>query len=557
MAATTTIDFDALVVQGQAPVTLYLLARTGSKAEADELAQETFVRAYCVITSGERPQHPLPWLLGIARNVFLNAVRTARYQRQLRERMGHLMNSEWQSPWRDRLAERLVIEDAVDRLSEELRAPVLLHYFAGFSIAEVAHHLEITAGAVKTRLWRARQSLRGQLEEVMSDTKKAEVYTLPRELAARARLLAEQPPLYETLSIDLPVGGQREATVPFFEPLTAGEKLTLEDVKFAVQQLHAVRVAGERLLSERLELWPQFEVFYHPEPIAVWSFLRSGEIGTAAFQNSEEGRLVITDGWHLGTNPKVPQLLADFREAGLRHVWFTFVGLEQPHDELCQRPGAFAAVVSGMRRCREVGIATGANIIVSTRNVGEIGELGQLILSLGAESFIPIYPFAATRRQWTEYDAIHPTPEDLSGLPPQDFEVNWGKTAFWAKPAAFTEAALVKAVLAGEIGDAGGWPGETTRKLSLWVAPNFDLFVRQHSLIPSHRLANLKQDTPAQVHEKLVNLQWPPERPSDAELARRYGDADSQKVYIGLWSLQRKWLEMWQEENKIPWLPWD
>ncbi len=42
--------------------------------------------------------------------------------------------------------------------------PVLLHYFGGLSIAETAGHLEITAGATKTRLWRARQALRGKLE---------------------------------------------------------------------------------------------------------------------------------------------------------------------------------------------------------------------------------------------------------------------------------------------------------------------------------------------------------------------------------------------------------
>lgn len=550
---TEPLDFDALVQAGQGPVTRYLLARLGSRAEAEELAQETFVRAYCAISGGERPQYPVPWLLAIARNVLLNALRGERYQRQLRERMGHLLGFEWQSPWRDRLADRLVIEEAVDSLPEELRSPVLLHYFAGLSTPEVAHHLAITPGAVKTRLWRARQSLRGRLEEIVSESKETTVYTLPRDLAARARLLAEEPPIYGTLSAFLQVGGQRSATAPFFEPLTNSEKLSLNDLKFAVQQLHAARVAGGRLLCEKLELWPQFDLFYQPDPVAVWEFLRSAEIGTQVFQESEEGRLVVSDGWQLGVDPKAPQLLADFKQAGLRHIWFTFVGLEQTHDDLCRRPGAFRAIVTAMERCRTAGIETGANIIVSTRNVGEVRELAELILSLGAERFIPTYPLAASSHHWAEYDVIHPTPEDLIGLPPQGMEVNWGMRAFWANPEAFTEAALAQAALV----DEAEQPVDTQRRLALCVMPNFDLLIQETTESPTVQIANLKNETPAQVYEKLGTLEWPPAPPPDAELARRYGDLTNRKVYTGLWLLRQKWLQAWKSEHGITWLPMD
>ena len=228
----------------------------------------------------------------------------------------------------------------------------------------------------------------------MSDAKrKSAVFSIPRDLAAKAKLIAERPPVYESLSVGLHVGGPRPATVPLFEPLFPEKKLSWEEVQLAVERLRAAAVAGDRPLAGKVELWPALELFYHEKPIEVWSFLRSAEIGKEAFQDSEEGRLVVTDGWQLGRDPKAPKLLADFKEAGLRHVWFTFAGLRETHDDLCQRPGAFDAIVTAMERCRKAGIETGANIVVTTRNTDEIAELAALVRSLGGERLVPTYPF--------------------------------------------------------------------------------------------------------------------------------------------------------------------
>jgi RNA polymerase sigma-70 factor (ECF subfamily) len=555
------VDFEALVRHGQQAVMRYLLARTGSPGEASELTQETFVRAYCALANGERPRHPIPWLLAIARNVFLEAMRSQRYQRQLRDRMARIMGLEWESPWHEQVERRLIVAHAIDGLSADLREPVLLHYFAGLSLSEVAGHLEITAGAVKTRLWRARQALRGELEVLVSDiNKKAAVFAMPRDLAAKARLIAERPPIYDSLYVGLQVGGQRWPTAPTLEPEFSGEGLRLADLQFAIEQLHAARVAWDRALANRLELWPLPELLDHPQPVEVWSFLRSAELGNDAFQNTEEGHLVPTDGWRLGTDPQAPQLLADFRKAGLRHVWFTFAALEKTHDELCERPGAFAAIVNAMKRCRDAGIETGANIMVSTRNTGQVKDLALLIRSLGAERFIPTYA-AGRVRQWPAYEDIRPEPEDLVGLPPQGLDVNWGYQEFWANLEAFTEGALTRAAVEAGRGTAACRLSEQKKRgLWIWVAPNLDMLMRSASsqeTAPTPRLANLRDDSPAHVHETLRNIQWPPDPPSDAELARRYGDTESRKVYMSLGHLRRNWLEAWRAENNIPWLPFD
>jgi len=559
---TEPLDFDALVRQGQRPVLRYLLARTDSPAEATELAQETFVRAYCALGEGAQVRHPIPWLLAIARNAHLEAVRNHRYERQLRERMSRTMGLLWQSPWHEEVERRLIVADALEGLSPELREPVLLHYFGGLSVAEVAGHLEITAGAVKTRLWRARQALRGELEVLVSDAeRKSAVFSIPRDLAAKAKLIAERPPVYESLSVGLHVGGPRPATVPLFEPLFSEEKLSWEQVQLAAERLRAALVAGDRPLAGGVELVPLWELFYHEKPIEVWSFLRSAEIGKEAYQDTEEGRLVVTDGWRLGRDPAAPKLLADFREAGLRHVWFTFAGLEETHDDLCQRPGAFDAIVTAMKRCRDAGLETGANIIVTTRNTGEVKDLALLVRSLGGERFVPTYPFCWCVRP--EHADLQPEPEDLVGLPPEGLDANWGFQDFWSDPEAFTECAHVKRVAeATEETRPQDKAADAKRRLHLCITPDLDVLMHDYRPVPTVRVGNLKDDSAQTLHETLANLAWPPYPPPDAELAKRYGDPNSRKVFLGMWDfrsglshVRQKWLEAWRAENDIPWLP--
>jgi len=553
-------DFDALVREGERAVTAYLLARVMSPVEAAELAQETFVRAYCALAEGRRVERPLPWLLAIARNVHLEAARNHRYERQLRERMGRTMGREWESPWHDRVERRLVVAGALEALPPELREPVLLHYFGGLSVAEVAGHLEITAGAVKTRLWRARHALRGQLEVLVTDTKRA-MFEIPRDLAAKAKLIAEREPVYEFLSVGIHVGGPRWATQPLFEPQFPEERLSWEQVQLAVERVRSALVAGDRPLAQRVEFCPLLEAFYHPRPTEVWEFLRSAEIGNEAFQETEEGRLVVTDGWQLGHDPEAPKLLAEFRAAGLRHAWFTFAGLRETHDDLCQRPGAFDAIVRAMERCRDAGIETGANNIVTTRSAREAGEVAMLVRSLGGERFIPTYPFVPDRK---EQEDLQPEPDDLAGLPPEGLDVNWGYRDFWADPEAFTEAALVqRAIEAGDGPEGSEAQATARRRLNLWVWPNLGLRIQDSRLFPHIEVAHLRRDPPEAVYRKLVEMKWPPEPPSGAELARRYGDAASRKVFCGSWdyrngmgAVRLKWLEAWRRDRGIPWLPW-
>jgi hypothetical protein len=312
------------------------------------------------------------------------------------------------------------------------------------------------------------------------------------------------------------------------------------------------RLAGEQPLCDTLAFWPAPDPFNHPDPPAAWTLLYQAQVlgeqpGDAA------SRLKPTDGRRLGTDPDWRSLLERFKAAGLHHVWFTFVGLEQTHDDLCGRPDAFAAVVAAMERCAAVGLETGANVIASTRNAHELADLSRLVRRLGGERYVPTYA------EWwapagEAYEAIRPTPEHLAGLPPADLDANWGYKEFWADPGAHTEAALTRAALARP--QALPSVRREERALGLIVDASLDVHAGEWWGHMRRGVANLRADSPEEVYRKLAELELPPAPPADAELARRYGDLDSKKVHTRPGSVRRKWLHRWMTDNKVPWLPW-
>jgi hypothetical protein len=332
-----------------------------------------------------------------------------------------------------------------------------------------------------------------------------------------------------------------------------GRGLSLPDLQFAVDALHAIRLAGDPPLSPDLKLAAGPELFEHPEPVAVWTLLRGVEIGNEAFQATEYGRLYSTDGWRLGTDPEAGQLLAGFGEVGLRHVWFTLCGLQETHDAAAGRPGAFAAIVTAMMRCRDAGIETGVSIILSRRNTNQVRELAQLTRSLGAERFVQLYPLPGLGDHPAAEDSLL-TPEEVAGLPPRDLDADWGPQELWADPAAFTEGALTQAAMQIE---AATPPQPPKRRLWLRVMADLELLApeaveRGNAL----RVADLREDSPTEAYERLAGLPWPPDPPWDQELARRYGDTSS-RILHSRWSLRRKWLDAWRIEKNVRWVPLD
>ena len=153
--------------QGLAFRTAYLLA--GNAADAEEAAQDGFVKAYRALGRFRRGAELRPWLLSIVANEARNRRRSAvrRDRLALRAAVEVRPGDAVPSPEAALLAgeqrERLLA--AVGALPDEHRDAIACRYLLGLSEAETAGALGVRAGTVKSRLSRALARLREDLGE--------------------------------------------------------------------------------------------------------------------------------------------------------------------------------------------------------------------------------------------------------------------------------------------------------------------------------------------------------------------------------------------------------
>jgi RNA polymerase sigma-70 factor (ECF subfamily) len=147
--------------------TAYLL--TGSAADAEEAAQDGFVKAYRALGRFRRGAPLRPWLLRIVANEARNRRRAAGRREQLAlraaaaDRPGDAVPSPEAALLAGESRERLL--QAVNALSEEHRDAVACRFFLGLTEEETAAALGIRRGTVKSRLSRALERLREELGE--------------------------------------------------------------------------------------------------------------------------------------------------------------------------------------------------------------------------------------------------------------------------------------------------------------------------------------------------------------------------------------------------------
>src|SRR6266540_3142541 len=148
------------------------LRLTGNPAEADDLVQETMLKAYRAWHQYERGTNAKGWLLTILRHAFINE-----YRRRTRHPetvdvdtiepfavFSEVQDDDPQGAFFDRIVDDEVLK-AIDRLPEAFRETLVLSDVEGMSYQEIAKILEIPVGTVKSRLFRARQALQGKLYE--------------------------------------------------------------------------------------------------------------------------------------------------------------------------------------------------------------------------------------------------------------------------------------------------------------------------------------------------------------------------------------------------------
>jgi len=143
----------------------YLLV--GNAGDAEDVAQETFIRAYRYLERFDRTRRLRPWLLGIAAHLAGNRRRTwGRYLHHL-GRLARLVPEATIDPEQEtvRRADAQALWQAIRRLEASDQEIIYLRYFLELSVDETAEALQVADGTVKSRLSRAVARLRRVMQD--------------------------------------------------------------------------------------------------------------------------------------------------------------------------------------------------------------------------------------------------------------------------------------------------------------------------------------------------------------------------------------------------------
>ncbi|MDF2927385.1 MAG: polymerase sigma factor SigY [Paenibacillaceae bacterium] len=141
----------------------YLIKATLQPELAKDLAQDTMLRSMEKINLYNGRSRFSSWLITIATRLYIDHVRRQKRETRLFNQQYALRKLKWETEhaggeWPDML-------EALGSLPEEIRMPIILKHYYGYSYEEIAEMLDIPAGTVKSRVHNGLRSLRKELAE--------------------------------------------------------------------------------------------------------------------------------------------------------------------------------------------------------------------------------------------------------------------------------------------------------------------------------------------------------------------------------------------------------
>jgi len=174
-------DLDVIILRYQNLVYKLAYHQMGNRSDADDIFQEVFLRLVRHAAKIKSEEHLKAWLIRVTLNccnslgASFARTKSVPYDdtRTSRENSGEDepdYDSAFQQEDRYQVeGDTESVVQMIQRLPREYRVVIYLFYYEEFSIAQIAETLQISAGAVKTRLSRARQMLRIELKDLIRD----------------------------------------------------------------------------------------------------------------------------------------------------------------------------------------------------------------------------------------------------------------------------------------------------------------------------------------------------------------------------------------------------
>jgi len=169
--------FDLLVLKYQHRVLKLVSRFVSNPAEAEDVAQDAFLKAYRALPSFRGESAFYTWLYRIAINTAKNSLVATRrrpvdFDLDLQDPDQfdrHAKLKEIDTPERVLLTEeiRQVVQGAMEQLPEDLRTAIVLRELDGLSYEEIAEAMECPVGTVRSRIFRAREAIDKRLKPLL------------------------------------------------------------------------------------------------------------------------------------------------------------------------------------------------------------------------------------------------------------------------------------------------------------------------------------------------------------------------------------------------------
>ncbi len=162
-------SFEELIDRYRNQVFNFVYRILGSRDEAEDILQDAFMKVYQHLPRYKKQSKFSSYLFTIAHNLSMNRVN---YRKRSQMKLDTLAQSDRESSITDRTPDAqlreneiaIVVHRAIEKLPPKYRAALVLSEFEGFSYKQISDVLNCSVGTVKSRIFRARDLLRGYLK---------------------------------------------------------------------------------------------------------------------------------------------------------------------------------------------------------------------------------------------------------------------------------------------------------------------------------------------------------------------------------------------------------
>lgn len=529
--------FSILVTRHKGAVHAIAYRKLGDFHEAEDVAQETFLKAHQKLPTLKDKKKFAGWLYAIAANCCRMALRRRKRRNAESVPFDELDRGQISQISLDRHSSEPGnhrLHEAIESLPMSAREPLELYYMQDMSCSEIGRIVGVSANAIRDRLYRARKRLRKEMIGMIETTAKTR---------------------FEWIGLEFCVAGSSDSTRLFHAVGSnpAENPMSFGDAKKVVDQF-AELTRTDPPVVKGVGFYPFYEPTAHPDFLSFWELIVN--FSDEAEEDPDETYSVLsTNGYGIARAENYGEILQKLKNFGTKGISLPLHGLEEHHDWFAHREGAFHDVFLAAERAAEVGLEIYFNVWVDRQNIPHLPEVMDIINRLrdkvqgSVTQFIGLPRYIVTGKDEVRFyeSELRPRLSDLESLPSHLAPI---------KPPydKYTESAWVERILASPtdpsfMTDGFDEVSDDEACYILIVDRLFDVYREPYNFQwPPAKIGNLKTDGLPAILDKLEAHQMP-QLPDLVTLAGKYGDRDSTLIHRYAFSVRSKWLDMYWRER--------